>query len=91
MASGVENLMKSKIIVLLMLMAWLAGPGAVAETIASESAGEVSPVIENQPVVFLPENQYRFAPVLEGTPVTHTFVIKNKGTAPLEIQKVRTG
>jgi hypothetical protein len=43
------------------------------------------------PTAFLPETQYAFPRVLEGTEVLHDFIIQNKGTAPLEIKKVRTG
>ena len=43
------------------------------------------------PTAFLPETQYAFPRVLEGTEVLHDFIMQNKGTAPLEIQKVRTG
>jgi hypothetical protein len=34
---------------------------------------------------------YSFSPVLDGTEITHDFVIQNKGDAPLAIEKVRTG
>jgi hypothetical protein len=34
---------------------------------------------------------YRFDPVIEGTEIEHAFVIRNNGTAPLEIIKVETG
>lgn len=43
------------------------------------------------PTAFLPETQYAFSPVLEGTEVLHDFILQNKGTAPLEVKKVRTG
>jgi hypothetical protein len=42
------------------------------------------------PTAFLPETQYAFTRVLEGTEVLHDFIMQNKGTAPLEIKKVRT-
>jgi hypothetical protein len=43
------------------------------------------------PSAFIPDSQYTFSPVLDGTEITHEFVIQNKGNAPLEIEKVRTG
>lgn len=43
------------------------------------------------PSVLIPDNQYTFSPVLDGTEITHDFVIQNKGDAPLAIEKVRTG
>jgi hypothetical protein len=43
------------------------------------------------PSVLIPNSRYTFSPVLDGTEVTHDFVIQNKGDAPLAIEKVRTG
>lgn len=43
------------------------------------------------PSAYIPNNRYTFAPVLDGTEITHDFVIQNKGDAPLVIEKVRTG
>ena len=45
----------------------------------------------NVPSVAVPETRYKFGPVLEGTEITHDFIVQNKGTAPLKIEKVRTG
>jgi len=43
------------------------------------------------PSVFFPETQYEFSPVLEDATVVHDFVIKNKGNAPLNVDRVKTG
>jgi hypothetical protein len=43
-----------------------------------------------QPVI-VSESLYKFDPVLEGTEITHDFIVQNKGTAPLKIETVRTG
>ena len=43
-----------------------------------------------QPRIVFPEKSHSFAPVLEGTDVTHDFVFENRGTGPLEITGVRT-
>lgn len=45
----------------------------------------------NVPPVFVPETCYKFGSVLEGTEITHDFIVQNKGTAPLKIETVRTG
>ena len=45
----------------------------------------------NQPSVFFPEITFEFPAVLEGAEVLHDFVIKNIGTAPLQVEKVGTG
>ena len=39
----------------------------------------------------VPETQFTFQPVVEGTEVVHDFVILNKGTDALSILNVRTG
>lgn len=43
------------------------------------------------PDAFLPESAYEFEPVLEGTQVTHEFVLKNRGDAPLNILQIKSG
>ena len=44
-----------------------------------------------QPKAVAPEPRFDFPVVVEGTEVTHDFVIENHGTAPLQITKVQTG
>jgi hypothetical protein len=41
--------------------------------------------------VFFPETQHEFSPVLDGTEIVHDFVIQNKGTATLTVDRVKTG
>ena len=45
---------------------------------------------EAAPKAAFAENSWRFEPVFEGEEVVHDFVVKNEGTAPLEITKVQT-
>ena len=54
---------------------------------AQDSKGD----IQASPSAFLPVDSFEFASVVEGTTVTHEFVIQNKGTVPLTIHKVKTG
>ena len=42
------------------------------------------------PLAYLPALRYEFKPVMEGREVIHDFVVQNKGSAPLEIKKVKT-
>ena len=54
---------------------------------STDSSGEpktTAKIVADQPI-------FEFEPVLEGETVTHTFVLKNSGTAELKILKVRTG
>jgi hypothetical protein len=43
-----------------------------------------------QPLAFLPTALYKFDAVVEGQQVVHDFIVQNKGSAPLEIKRVRT-
>lgn len=43
------------------------------------------------PPVLVPETRYKFGPILEGTKITHDFIVQNKGPDLLKIEKVRTG
>ncbi|MGB5157764.1 OS_HP2 family (seleno)protein [Desulfobacterium sp. N47] len=43
------------------------------------------------PVAVLKKAGFQFDPVIEGTVITHEFIIKNTGNAPLSIEKVKTG
>jgi hypothetical protein len=45
----------------------------------------------NSPSALVPGARFEFEPVLAGVNVTHSFVVKNQGTAPLNIEKVRAG
>jgi len=42
------------------------------------------------PSALIVQHIYEFAPVVDGTEVVHDYVIQNKGSATLEIQKVKT-
>jgi len=46
--------------------------------------------IQDKPVAVIQNPDYEFPSVLDGTEVTHEFVIKNKGDALLKIEKVKT-
>jgi len=46
---------------------------------------------QGRPDAALAENSYEFNPVLDGAQIIHDFVIVNKGSAVLDIQKVETG
>ena len=44
-----------------------------------------------EPKAVLAERNYEFEPVVEGTLVSHRFVLQNKGDAPLIIEQIKTG
>ena len=43
------------------------------------------------PTAVFPETSYEFSPVLDGAKVMHDFVIQNKGTTTLKVERVKTG
>jgi len=47
--------------------------------------------IKGSPSVVFPEPGFEFDAVFEGIDVVHDFVIQNKGTATLDVQKVSGG
>jgi len=53
-------------------------------------AGGADRVVSDSPSVYLPESHYVFEPVVDGTKIIHDFVLQNKGTTPLKIEKVKT-
>ncbi|MGD0399045.1 MAG: hypothetical protein ABSC04_09040 [Syntrophobacteraceae bacterium] len=60
-------------------------PPASAQATAGGSPGLETP---SGPVVELPERLYDFGDLTDGKEYVHSFVVKNVGTAPLEIIKV---
>ena len=71
--------MKVKLVALLIVTILLGSNaiGAKEETPVSSSALIIQPIFE-------------FAPVVDGTEVVHDYIIQNKGSSTLEIQKVKT-
>ena len=47
--------------------------------------------VNTYPSAYLPVDNYEFDPVIEGAEIDHQFIIQNKGTAPLNIENVKTG
>ncbi len=67
--------------------AWSAGPAQGTDATDAATGDENT----KAPKVFFPKTAYKFDPVMDGTQVSHTFVVKNQGEAPLNINKVKTG
>lgn len=47
--------------------------------------------VKKVPAVVVPEAVYTFPRVVDGTQVVHDFILKNRGSATLKIQSVKTG
>jgi hypothetical protein len=46
---------------------------------------------QDRPNAAVLDNSHEFEPVLDGAQIVHDFVVLNKGSAVLEIEKVETG
>ena len=55
------------------------------------AAESTAPANSEKPNVVLPQPNFEFDPVVDGTEVTHDFPIKNTGKGMLAIQRVKTG
>jgi hypothetical protein len=51
---------------------------------------EIVQISLKQPLAVLPAPVYQFDLVVEGQEVVHAFIVQNKGSAPLKIQRVKT-
>ncbi|MBE0586291.1 MAG: hypothetical protein IH612_21320 [Desulfofustis sp.] len=51
----------------------------------------VGEVLTGEPVVYLADTEFEFAPVVEGVTVEHDFILANRGDAPLAILAVKSG
>ncbi len=47
--------------------------------------------IQKEASAYFPETKYEFDPVVDGEKIVHDFIIQNKGNAPLQIIKVKSG
>ena len=56
--------------------------GSIVEKVIAED-------IVPAPIAVFPESDFNFGTVLQGTPVKHSFIVQNKGNAPLIILSVR--
>jgi hypothetical protein len=63
---------------------------AAAEPVQNQRI-EIVKVKNSYAVAVLPVKNYQFEPVVDGVQVRYDFVVQNKGSAPLHINKVRTG
>ena len=68
-----------------------AGSPVFAETGHENAQSATSGTATGHPIAVIEDNQLEFDPVLDGAEVVHTFVVENTGTAPLIIDKIKTG
>ena len=84
-------------VVLLFTVGSYAGQYDSDQAVASESdqaaasGSDQATASEKIASAFLPVTNWEFNPVVDGKAVTHDFMIQNKGNAPLNISKVKTG
>ena len=76
--------------IIVMLLAAATFTCASEDKASTDQASSAVAAIE-KPGVMLPELKYEFDPVVDGTQVTHDFVINNTGDGMLAIAQVKTG
>ncbi|MEW6671653.1 MAG: hypothetical protein AB1427_08110 [Thermodesulfobacteriota bacterium] len=72
--------MKFKAFLIAITSVFLAATGVPADTASAPQP----------PAAFLPATTFSFPEVVEGSEVVHEFIILNRGTGPLNVQKVET-
>ena len=83
--------MKHIVLIPIIYLVWFSAYAYGAENEpAPNGRGEILQESLKQPSAHLPVIRYEFAPVIEGQEVIYDFVVQNKGSATLEIQKVKT-
>lgn len=67
--------------------------GAADQATDKDSTSQPPSAVEaaKKPDAVIPELKYGFDPVVDGTQITHDYVIKNAGNGPLAINQVKTG
>ena len=80
-------IIKRTIVILAIAAFLLSGFGLYA----AQSGSGPSANSEKAPSISLPVTQWEFDPVVDGSAVVHDFIVQNKGDAPLNISKVKTG
>ena len=86
--------MKVHMIALTAALVMLWGTAATVGAADGQDAASQTPysvTTTETPSAVLPELQYEFDPVVDGTQITRDFTIKNTGSGPLAITKVKTG
>ncbi len=87
--------MKSNGVIIVVFVLLLFAVGSYAAQYNSDQAAasenDQAAASEKIASAFLPVTNWEFNPVVDGKAVTHDFVIQNKGNAPLNISKVKTG
>jgi hypothetical protein len=76
-----------------------AGLGSTRPILAAQTAGdrakndpsEITKTRDLFPVAVFPETEYSFEAVADGMEIRHDFIVKNAGTAELDIKEVKTG
>jgi hypothetical protein len=76
-----------------------AGLGSTQPIVTAKTAGdrvkndriEITKTRDLFPEAVYPETEYQFEPVADGMEIQHDFVVKNTGTAELDIKEVKPG
>jgi hypothetical protein len=73
------------------LLLFLAAPLAVGASSGTTVAQSADNKTVDTPAAVVPELHHAFESVVDGTEITHDFLVRNTGNGPLLIQQVKTG
>jgi hypothetical protein len=72
-------------------ISYAAPNNVLADNHLKSGTAELTPESDKVPKAFLPVTKWEFEPVIDGQEVVHEFAIQNKGNAPLNVERVKTG
>ncbi len=91
--AGIVVIVAAAVILFSMDFAELGGNNAGAtldqSSEAESNANQPPSVKVGGPSIYLPEKSYDFDTIPEGAKVSHTFIVKNTGTEPLELIRAK--
>ena len=79
------------LVVVAVILVFAGSLHAAGQETSVASVGTGVPGAVSGPSVVVAETSFNFGEILEGGEYVHDFMIKNAGTAPLEIKKVMPG
>jgi len=75
----------------LSFISYAAPENVLADSHIKPVAADPNPASDKAPKAFLPLTKWEFEPVIDGQEVVHEFAVQNRGNAPLNIERVKTG
>jgi hypothetical protein len=82
------SLQSRKLLAVMLLFVTINAPGQTGSSAAKKPAASAAAKAAPAPKISIAQPEFNFGEVREGTDLSHTFLIKIEGNAPLEIKSV---